>query len=182
MRVAWLVFIGSCALEYTCGVWGSTFLTGAKGMPVDAAARAITFYYIGMAAGRFLSGVLSGKLSARQLLHLGQGITLAAVFLLAFAQPAALAGFALFMIGLGNGPVFPNMIHLTPTHFGADASQAVMGTQMAASYLGIMLMPPLFGLIAQAGGIRFFPLYLLAMFTLMMAGTLLLYRRRCKNR
>ena len=182
VRVAWLVFIGSCALEYTCGVWGSTFLTGAKGMPVDAAARAITFYYIGMAAGRFLSGVLSGKLSARQLLHLGQGITLAAVFLLAFAQPAALAGFALFMIGLGNGPVFPNMIHLTPTHFGADASQAVMGTQMAASYLGIMLMPPLFGLIAQAGGIRFFPLYLLAMFTLMMAGTLLLYRRRCKNR
>lgn len=54
------------------------------------AARAITFYYIGMAAGRFLSGVLSGKLSARQLLHLGQGITLAAVFLLAFAQPAPL--------------------------------------------------------------------------------------------
>lgn len=174
VRVAWLVFIGSCALEYTCGVWGSTFMTDAKGMPVDAAARTVTFYYVGMAAGRFLSGILSRRVSGRKLVYIGQGITLAALLLLLFAQPAALAGFALFLIGLGNGPVFPNMLHLTPAHFGAEASQAVMGTQMAASYLGIMLMPPLFGWVAQAGGIRFFPLYLLTMFALMMAGTFLL--------
>ena len=174
VRVAWLVFIGSCALEYTCGVWGSTFMTDAKGMPVDAAARTVTFYYVGMAAGRFLSGILSRRVSGRKLVYIGQGITLAALLLLLFAQPAALAGFALFLIGLGNGPVFPNMLHLTPAHFGAEASQAVMGTQMAASYLGIMLMPPLFGWVAQAGGIRFFPLYLLTMFALMMAGTSLL--------
>ena len=74
---------------------------------------------------------------------------MAAIIIIVLPFPAYVSGIALFMIGLGNGPVFPNMLHLTPENFGKDISQSVMGVQMAAAYFGIMLSPALFGLISQ---------------------------------
>lgn len=177
VRTVWFVFIGSCALEFTCGTWGSTFLVSARGMDVADAAKAVTFYYVGMTLGRFLSGVLAGRLSGWRLIYLGQGAALAAIVLLMLPLPPALAAAGLFLVGLGNGPVFPNLTHLTPKNFGADLSQAVMGTQMAASYIGSMLMPPLFGLLAQAAGAQLLPYFLLLLFAVMAVATALLTRR-----
>lgn len=37
--------------------------------------------------------------------------------------PTIVSGGALFLIGLGNAPVFPNMFHLTPDNFGEEKSQ-----------------------------------------------------------
>ena len=86
----------------------------------------------------------------------------------------------LFGVGLGNGPVFPNLIHLTPENFGRKLSGAVMGSQMASSYIGVTLMPPLFGLLANRIGVGLFPAWLLAMFLLMLLGTGLV--ARCRER
>ena len=176
VRKACLVFIGSCAVEYTCGVWGSTFLVGAKGLAADAAAGMITFYYAGIALGRFLSGLLSKKLTSWQLIKIGQILVFAAIILLFLPLPPFVAGIALFLIGTGNGPLFPNMIYLTPQNFGRKISQSAMGVQMAAAYVGIMLMPPVFGLIAQNISVSLFPLFVLVMFGVMIAGTVLLKR------
>lgn len=177
VRMVWCIFIGSCAIEYICGTWGSTFLVDSKGMTVDMAARIITFYYIGMALGRFLSGVLANTLTSWQLIHIGQGIVLLAILFLILPLPSAAAGIGLFMIGFGNGPIFPNLIHLTPVNFGKEISQSVMGSQMAAAYLGIMLAPILFGLLAQTVGTGVFSYFLLAMFLMMVASTILLIRK-----
>lgn len=181
VRTAWLVFFGSCAIEYTCGTWGSTFLVEARGMGADAAALLLTLYYAGMALGRFLSGVFSSRLASWRIIHIGQGVVLAAIVLFLLPLPAPAAGAALFLVGLGNGPVFPNLIHLTPKNFGRDVSQSVMGSQMAASYAGILLMPPLFGLLAQAAGAPLFPVFLLALFALMIGATWRLNRRLKKE-
>ena len=64
------------------------------------------------------------------------------------------------MIGLGCAPIYPCIIHSTPAHFGADKSQAIIGVQMASAYVGTLLMPPLFGLIAEHINIKLFPVYL----------------------
>lgn len=175
-RAVWLVFIGSCAIEYTCGTWGSTFLVEAKGLAAQTAAQIVTLYYAGMALGRFLSGVLATKITSWRLIHMGQGVLLAALVLVLLPLPSFVAVAGFFLIGLGNGPIFPNLIHLTPKNFGADISQSVMGTQMAASYIGIMLMPPLFGLIAQAVGASAFPYFLLVMFAVMLTAMFVLIR------
>lgn len=171
VRMACLVFIGYCALEYTCGTWGSTFLVNAKGAPADTAARMVTFYYIGLALGRFLSGVLAGRLHSRQLVKIGQTILLAAIASLFLPLPSAFCSVSLFFIGLGNGPIFPNMLHLTPELFGKDLSQAVIGAEMATSYVGVLLAPALFGLIAQNITAALFPVYLLVLYALMITGT-----------
>lgn len=173
VRRVCLVFLGSCAIEYTCGVWGSTFLVTEKQMTVDAAAKVIMFYYIGMALGRFSSGVLALKCTSQQMIKIGQCITLIAIALLLLPlSPIATSG-ALFLIGLGNGPIFPNMIHLTPENFGKERSQAVVSIQMSASYISILLAPVLFGLLAQFISLALFPYYLCAMLFIMLLGTFL---------
>lgn len=180
VRRVCLIFIGSCAIEYTCGIWGSTFLVNTKGMTVDFAAKIITLYYIGMACGRFLSGVFSWRFHSWQILKVGQGVTLTAILLLFLPFPAIVSGGALFLIGLGNAPVFPNMLHLTPDNFGKEKSQTAMSIQMAASYLSIMLAPIVFGLIAQRISISFFPFYLSIMFIIMISATILVKQQQTK--
>ena len=58
------VFVGISALESTCLIWGSTFLVEAKGLSADTAAKMITFYFVGMAVGRLLSGILTIRFSS----------------------------------------------------------------------------------------------------------------------
>jgi len=167
VRTVCMIFFGSCAIEYTCGTWGSTFLVTQRGMTPDQAAKFITLYYIGMASGRFLAGVLAGKLTSWQLVRTGQALTLLSILLLLLPLPPFLSGAALFLTGIGNAPVFPNMLHLTPENFGEALSRYVMGIQMTASYFGIMLAPALFGLLAQGISTALFPWYLLALFLVM---------------
>lgn len=174
--VVWLVFLSSCAIEYTCGLWGSTFLVNEKHLTADVAAEIITYYYIGMTLGRFLSGLLANRLKSWRIIHFGQGILLLAIVGLFLFSSNAGSRLAFLMIGLGNGPLFPNLIHLTPQNFGREVSQSIMGTQMAASYLGIMLMPALFGLLAQEVGAWIFPYYLSILFLLMIGAMLWLIR------
>ena len=181
VRMVCLIYVGSCAIEYTCNTWGSTFLVQVKEMAVDQAAQMITFYYVGMTLGRFLAGVFSAKISSWNLIRIGQCIVLAAMVLLPLPLPTAVCGVALFLVGLGNGPLFPNLIHLTPKIFGSEISQSVMGVQMASASTGIMVMPPIFGFVAQRFGLWIFPFFLLAMFLLMTGSTLALVRRLKKE-
>ena len=102
-----------------------------------------------------------------RLVRWGQGLAgLGAAFLL-LPLPGWAAVVGLFWIGFGNGPVFPNLLHLTPRHFGRAASQSAMGVQMASSYLAITLLPPLGGLLIQSLGSWALPGYLLSLFGLM---------------
>ena len=55
----------------------------------------------------------------------------------------------LVVIGVGCAPVYPSIIHSTPSNFGAENSQAIIGIQMASAYVGSLLMPSVFGIIAN---------------------------------
>ena len=171
VRAAWFMFIGSCAVEVTCGNWGATYLVEHRGLAPDKAASLITFYYLGMTLGRLASALVTRRISSRTVITAGEAVVFAAItaLLLPLPLPACIA--AMFFIGFGNGPLFPNMSHLTPQVFGREISQSVMGTLMAAASLGIMTLPPLFGLLAQALGTGIFAWYLLAMFAILLVST-----------
>lgn len=147
-RASLIVYYGSCAIESVCLAWGSTFLVNSKGLTPEQGAEMITFYFIGMTLGRFLSGVFVNKISPKKIVVIGELITFVAI-VLTFAVNPKLAGFGLFLIGLGNGPIFPNMTHLTPVHMGRDISQSFIGLQGAISYGSILLSPITFGLLAE---------------------------------
>lgn len=77
----------------------------------------------------------------------------------------------MFLIGLGNGPLFPNFNYLTPENFGSDVSQSVIGIQMASAYIGIMIAPALCGLLGQVFGMVIFPFYLILFYAIMIPVT-----------
>lgn len=166
------LFIASCAIECTCGGWGSTFLVEYKHLSPEKAARIIMIYYVGMTLGRFLSGVLATRLHSWKIIKLGQIVLGAALLLLVLPSNVYLCAAAMFLIGLGNGPLFPNFNYLTPENFGRDISQSVIGIQMASAYIGIMLAPALCGLLGQSFGMVIFPFYLILFYIIMIPMTL----------
>ena len=147
-RASLVIYYSSCAIESVCLAWGSTFLVNSKGLTPDKAAGMITFYFIGMTLGRFISGLIANKVSPKRIIVFGETVVLFAIILTFFQNPT-LATVGLFLIGLGNGPVFPNMTHLTPIHMGRDISQSFIGLQGAVAYGSILISPILFGLLAE---------------------------------
>lgn len=171
-----LVYLGSCGIEAIILGYGSTFLTQSHNLTTAAAAEIITYYYLGMTLGRALSGMVSKKLLSEQILILGEGITVLAVLLLVFSGTPFLAGFALFLVGLGNGPVFPNMTHLAPIHYGKTKSQAFIGLQGAVAYGAFLLLPVVTGLLIRHVGAFTFPWILIAAMTLTAVATATILR------
>lgn len=162
-----LCFFGYCALESTAGLWAASYLTLARDIPAETAAGFAALFYLGITAGRAVSGWIAPHLGDDGVIRLGLwgiGLGLAALLL---PGPAAVSLAGLVIIGLGCAPIYPSIIHSTPAHFGAHRSQAVIGVQMASAYVGSMAMPPLFGLMARQITPALFPFYLLVLLGLM---------------
>ena len=166
-REVLIAFFCYCAAEQTAILWGSTYLVNCHGMAKETAASLGGLYLLGLTIGRALSGFLTYKLNDENMIRLGGGIMLlgVVVMMLPFGSTVAMAG--LLLIGLGCAPVYPCVIHSTPAHFGEENSQALIGVQMAAAYVGILVMPPVFGLIANYISASLLPWYLGAITVLM---------------
>lgn len=160
-------FFCYCALETTAGNWASSYLTLTKGISAETAAAFAGLFYTGITVGRALCGFITFKLNDTQMIRLGQAVLGVGVVALLLPGPEFLSLAGLVLIGLGCAPIYPSIIHSTPDHFGADKSQAVIGIQMASAYVGNLVMPPLFGLIANNITPALFPVYLLVLLVIM---------------
>ena len=162
-----VAFFCYCAAESTAMLWGSTYLVRHLGMGEDQAASLASLFFIGITSGRALSGFLTYKLNDSNMIRLGQAVIVAGIgaMVLPLGEAGTLAG--LLLIGLGCAPIYPCIIHSTPEHFGAENSQAIIGIQMASAYVGTLVMPPLFGLIANHISASLFPAYIALITALM---------------
>ena len=169
VRVVWIIMLATNAIEYACGVWGSTYLVAEKGFEAKHGALALTVYYAGMSVGRFVSGLLSGKINTWKRIGIGCAVLAPATVIMLLPVHGAVTVAGLVLIGLGNGSIYPNMIHLTPHNFGKEASQAIMGSQIAFAYIGVMLAPPAVSLISGLIGIKVYPVLLAVLYIIMIA-------------
>lgn len=131
------------------------------------AAALITFYFAGMTLGRFLSGLLSLRFSDWKIITIGESIILAAVCILLLTNTVSFAVLGLFLVGLGNGPIFPNMTHLTPILYKKETSQSIIGIEMAFSNLSIMLTPVLLVFCQTLPVLKSSPVFMAVMFAFM---------------
>ena len=179
-KAVMICFFCYCAIESTTMLWASSYLHLSKGVDAKTAASFAGMFCIGITIGRGINGFIAMKLKDCQMIRMGQAIILTGiiVMILPFGKTVSLIGFSL--IGLGCAPVYPCIIHSTPSHFGAERSQAIIGVQMASAYVGTCLMPPLFGLIANHISIKLLPVYLLILLALMVYMHELL-ERKCKK-
>ena len=175
-------FFGYCAAEATVMLWTSSYLVEARGLSEQIAAGFTSLFFIGLTFGRFVSGIFADKLSDKALIRLGTVISvfgMLLVFIPAEADAFSLAGFLL--IGLGYAPIYPSIIHSTPSNFGAENSQAIIGIQMASAYIGATFMPSVFGLIADFVSIKLLPIYMLLFTALMIIMIELTVRKVADN-
>ena len=160
-------FFCYCALEQTAGLWASSYLSLYKGVSAETAATFASMFYIGITIGRALCGFVTMKLNDVQMIRLGQVLIAVGILIMFLPFGPTLSLVGLIVIGLGCAPIYPCIIHSTPTHFGADKSQAIIGIQMASAYVGTLLMPPVFGLIANHITVALLPVYLFIILILM---------------
>ena len=176
IRWAWLIFTIAVALEVLAGSWGSTYLVAERGMAPHLAAAMTALYYFGLAAGRFASGLLSHRLSAWGIIALSLAVWPLSVLLFILPLPPMVSGVGLLFAGLGIGPLYPNLVYLTPRNFGREVSQSVMGTQSAMAYIGLMAVPPLFSFLVGYTGVGLFVPFLLLLFGVLLTAVLLFVR------
>ena len=177
-----LGFFAYCAAEATSMQWASTYFVEVKQISEAQAAQLASLFYIGITAGRFVSGFLSGKLGDRRMIVIGACILTCGIVLLFIPADVEVAIAGFIVIGLGCAPIYPSIIHSTPANFGAENSGAIIGIQMASAYVGSTFIPPLFGLIANRLGFNILPVYLLIFVALMIAMTELTYEEKKKAR
>lgn len=147
------------AFEATCGNWAATFCTLARGIDAQTAASWAALFYMGITAGRAVSGFISLKVNDRNMIRLGQAlIAVAFVCVLMPGDTALFAG--LVLMGCGCAPIYPSTIHATPARFGDELALELTGMQMAFAYIGSLAMSPLFGVFAQFFGTWLYPWYL----------------------
>ena len=176
-------FFAYCGAEGTSILWASSYLAEERGFSAQRAAASAAVLYVGITVGRFVSGFIADKVGDRGMIRLGTGVIAAALAVLALpggGELGALLGLGL--LGLGNAPVYPAIIHATPANFGAENSQGIIGMQMASAYVGSTLMPPLFGLIANRAGLGWMPLFLALLILLMITMLEATFRTVAKNR
>ncbi len=161
-----IMFFAYCALEQSAMLWASSYLVQNNNIKEEVAAILASMFAIGITLGRFINGFLTLKLSDKKLIKLGLSIIVIGVVLM-FIPLNLITIIGFILIGLGCAPIYPSIIRLTPELFGEENSQAMIGVQMACAYLGVLLMPPLFGVLADNFTISLLPIYLLIILILM---------------
>lgn len=152
-----------CALEGSIGLWITSYLTMARGIDASTAASIVAQFYLGITLGRLISGFIAQWLTSENQIRLGQALVAAGLTGLIMLDGPLAAGACVLVAGLGCAPIYPSIVALTPKRFGQRASQGLVSLQMACAYAGSMLVPPIFGLVAGAGGSPLIPFMALAL-------------------
>ncbi len=161
VKMTLIAFLFYCGVESTVGLWGASYLVGAKSMTAETAALWVSLYYGGITVGRLITGFITMRVNNRILILAGQIIAVSGVVLMLLPLPNIASMIGLILIGVGFAPVYPGLIHETPHRFGKVNSAQLIGYQMAVAYTGTTFLPPLFGVLASQWSIHLFPIVVL---------------------
>ncbi len=166
LRTPGVIFVLMCffaygAIEVAASLWAASFLVEVKGLTFASASVFASLYFAGIILGRFLNGLIAPYCSAKKQIIGGAFLILIGVALLYVpVSSATLSVTGLLLIGIGGAPICPALFHVIPQYFGEAKSMAIAGLQMAFSYIGASLMPPVLGLCAEYTGLMVYPAYL----------------------
>lgn len=159
MKLSFFTFFFYSAIEISTSLWCSTYLVG-RGFSPEAGAACVSLMFASVMLGRIVSGFFAIKFTDLRLVHAGVAIVVVGCFVLSLNMPLWLVPVCVCLLGLGCAPVYPALIHATPARFGEALSGRAIGIQMAGSYVGAVVMPPLFGFVASRFSVMLLPMAL----------------------
>ena len=160
-------FFCYCALEQTAYIWFTSMLVFDLETSETLAANWLSLFFVGLVVGRLLAGVVSLKVSDKNMIRIGEGITLIGIILLCFNFNIYIMPVAICIIGFGCAPIYPAIIHDTPERFTVEYSASVMAVQVGCAYISNITIVPLFGLIGEKTTFLSLPYVLLAILIVM---------------
>lgn len=178
-----LAFAAYSAVECLTGNWFSSMMVFGYGVEEKIAARWTSYFYLGIMVGRIISGFLSLKIKDKNMIRLGETIVFIGVLLLMFNFYVPLMPYALILVGLGCAPIYPAIIHSTPTRFTEELSPNVMSIQIGCAYLASFAISPLYGVIGKYTSFSYLPYYVLFFLVVLIIGnesTLFLVKDKTK--
>lgn len=177
------IFLFYVHIESLLGVWIASYIFIEKGVDAPVAALFATTYYLGLTTGRLLSGFLAKKLTPHQLIYIGIGFILAGAVLLLFnVQFEAFYFIVVGILGIGSGPIYPNMMFTNNTHFEPKELSKIISLQMVIGYMGFGIMTPLAGLLFGITSIAFYPFVLMGASTVLALLTIRYIRLKTKSK
>jgi fucose permease len=150
---AFFIYTGT---EVSGGQWAYSFLTLGRHTDIRVAAAAVSAFWWSQTLVRAGSGFIAVRIGTDRLVYASLGTALLGAALLWWAPGVAFEFVALALFGGGLGPLFPTLISLAPSQFGARAVQ-VVGYEIAAAAIGGAGLPGATGLVLQQWGLWLFP-------------------------
>ena len=161
-------FFSYIAVEQTAAMWFSTMLVNNFEVSVKIANNWNGLFYLGILSGRIISGFISLKVEDKKMIRIGESILLIGIILMTLRFNLYIMPASLFIIGFGCGPIYPSIIHSTPTRFTKTYSQSVMSIQVGCAYIANITISPLFGIIGKYTTYFLLP-YILLLFCIIMS-------------
>ncbi len=151
-------------IEFTLGTWAYTFLTEARAVSTGLAGLWMGGYWAIFTAGRALAGLYARHVGQAALVVGGLIIALVACGLLS-RHPFEGATSLVFvtLAGLAIAPVMPGLISGTARRVGARHGANTIGMQIAATGVGVAVIPGAAGVLAQRMTLEVLPPYLIAL-------------------
>ncbi|HET8683682.1 MAG TPA: MFS transporter [Micromonosporaceae bacterium] len=170
------VYVG---VEVSIGNWGYSLLVEERGQDALLAGWAVSGYWFGFTAGRFVLNALAERAGVGPVaLAFGCIAAVAAATGLAWAAPADLvAMLALAALGFFLGPVFPLTIAILPRLAPAWLVPTSIGLLIGVSVVGGAFFPWLAGTVAHHLGLGTLLPYTLVLAGLMLVGWWRIARR-----
>lgn len=173
MKLSFLTFFFYSALEISTSLWCGTYLT-ACGFKPEVGAMVVSLMFASVMVGRIISGFFAIMFTDHRLIYAGIFIVAAGCLVLSLPLPLWMLPVCICLLGLGCAPVYPSLIHATPARFGEALSSRAISIQLAGSYIGSIIMPPAFGLVATKFSVHLWPISLSIFVGLLLLCVLLL--------
>lgn len=110
--------------EIGIGTWLFLYLRTAGALGPMLASSGVSLYWLGLVCGRIFGGRIGHRIAIPQFTMLASALSAAALLILIAAPTAGgLAACAVFLIGVGYGPVFPNMIAVGAARFPSEVGR-----------------------------------------------------------
>ena len=167
---ACITFFSYIAIESLAYSWFTSLCVFGMNINNDIASKYLSLFYIAISLGRVISGLLSIKIKDKNLIRIGEGILLIGIILLTFKFNFVFMPIALFIIGLGCGPIYPSIVHSTVDKFTSKYSSAVMSIQIGFAYMANISVAPLFGILGNATTFLILPYIMLIFFVILVSG------------
>ena len=155
-----LIFLIYVHIESLAGVWIASYFFIIKQTSYSTAALFTTSYYLALTIGRLLSGLLASKVKPYTLIYLGSlGIITSAILMFFTFNSLWIYASIVFLLGLGSGPIYPNMMYVNAFHFEKRKLSKIISMQMVIGYMGFGVLTPLTGLFFDRMSISYYPYF-----------------------